>query len=138
MKKIIIDTNWWISFILSKHSFGLPDFFLNESIDFYFSNELLQEIKTTLTYTKRKERINEINLEQFFSFIEEFAVVVDTTSVVTICRDKKDNFLLALAKDAGADYLVSNDGDLLTIKKFETTEIVTLPQFLEIVNQQLL
>lgn len=135
MKKIIIDTNWWVSFILSKHSFGLPDFFLNETIDFYFSNELLQEIKTTLAYTKRKERINTINLEQFFSFIEELAVIVDATSVITICRGRKDNFLLALAKDSGADYLVSNDGDLLTLKKFENTDIVTLPEFIKIINQ---
>ncbi len=135
MKKIIIDTNWWVSFILSKHSFGLPDFFLNETIDFYFSNELLQEIKTTLTYTKRKHRINTINLEQFFSFIEEIAVIVDTTSVVTICRDKKDNFLLALARDAGADYLVSNDEDLLSIKQFQNTLILTLSQFIETINK---
>jgi len=43
MKKIIIDTNWWVSFIISK-SDGLPAFFF-EDIFFCFSPDLTDEIK---------------------------------------------------------------------------------------------
>jgi putative PIN family toxin of toxin-antitoxin system len=135
MKKIIIDTNWWISFILSKHSIKLPEFFLSEMIDFYFSIELLNEINNTLTYSRSKKRINQIKLQEYISFIEESAVIIDTTSLVPICRDPKDNFLLALAKDAGADYLITRDEDLLSLEKFENTFIVTLDQFLKTINE---
>ena len=135
MKKIIIDTNWWISFILSKYSVGLPDFFSNKMIDFYFSNELLQEINNTLTYARSIKRINKINLQKFLDFMEELAVMVNTTSSITICHDPKDNFLSALAKDARADFLITRDEDLLVLKQFENILIVTLPQFLEIINK---
>jgi predicted nucleic acid-binding protein len=51
------------------------------------------------------------------------------TSSVSLCRDKKDNFLLALAKDACADYLITGDKDLLVIKKFERTQIITITEY---------
>lgn len=54
---------------------------------------------------------------------------MQVSSVVDICRDEKDNFLLALAKDSKADYLITGDADLLTIKKFEHTEILTYIEF---------
>src|SRR2546421_541067 len=98
-KKIVLESSWWISFILSKSSFGLPAFFLNEKFDFYFSNELLEEIHNTPLYSRSVKRMNKVNLQRFEDFIQDLAVIVDTTSTVTICRDSKDNFLLALAKD---------------------------------------
>ena len=57
-----------------------------------------------------------------------------TTPLQNWCRDVKDNYLLALSKDADADYLITGDKDLLVLKQFENTLIVTLPQFLEIIN----
>ena len=54
---------------------------------------------------------------------------------ITICRDPKDNFLLALAKDAGADYLITRDDDLLSIKQFEKTIILTLEDFIKTINK---
>jgi len=134
-KKIIIDTSWWISFILSKHSYGLPNFFFSEQFDFYFSSELLQEVNNTLEYTRSIKRLNEINLQTYIDFVEESSVIIDSTSIVTICRDKKDNFLLALARDARADFLITRDPDLLDLKKIENTLIITLQQFLEIINK---
>ena len=63
------------------------------------------------------------------------AVFIETKSTVSICRDPKDNFLLALAKDAGADYLITRDEDLLTIKQFEKTIILTLEDFIRAINK---
>jgi len=54
---------------------------------------------------------------------------------ITICRDPKDNFLLALAKDAGADSLITRDDDLLSIKQFEKTIILTLEDFIKTINK---
>ncbi len=55
--------------------------------------------------------------------------MVDVRSKVELCRDPKDNFLLALAKDGDADYLITGDADLLVLKEFEKTKIVTLAEF---------
>jgi predicted nucleic acid-binding protein len=57
------------------------------------------------------------------------AELIDVRSVVDVCRDPKDNFLLALAKDGNADYLITGDGDLLSMQQFEQTNIVELSTF---------
>ena len=54
--------------------------------------------------------------------------IVDLTSTVDACRDAKDNFLLALCKDGGAEYLVTGDADLLDLKLFESTKIISIAE----------
>ncbi len=134
-KKIIIDTNWWVAFILSKKTTGFPEFFSFTQIDIVFSADLLNEISNTLNYARSIKRVNEYNYNVFLSFVKNSAIVIESKSSITICRDPKDNFLLALAKDAGADYLITRDDDLLSLNQFENTSIVTLQQFIDILNQ---
>ena len=55
---------------------------------------------------------------------------INITSEVSLCRDAKDNYLLALAKDSDANFLLTGDKDLLEIAKFENTEIVTYQELL--------
>jgi len=60
--------------------------------------------------------------------------VVEVTSDVKICRDNKDNFLLNLAIDSKADFLITGDADLLVLEEIRTTMIIPiaqLPDFLE-------
>ncbi len=66
------------------------------------------------------------------SSFEPFIDLIAVESVVTICRDTKDNFLLALAKDSNADYLLTGDKDLLVIKKFGETKITTISAFIDL------
>ncbi len=63
---------------------------------------------------------------------DAFIDLIDVQSIVTICRDPKDNFLLALAKDSKADYLLTGDNDLLDIKNFGKTKIITINNFFEV------
>ena len=53
------------------------------------------------------------------------------SSGLDVCRDKKDNFLLNLACDSKADYLVTGDKDLLEIKSLNKTKILTLSELKE-------
>ena len=75
------------------------------------------------SYFSREEIATLIDL------IEEYGEIVTVKSKVDICRDKEDDFLLSLAKDGKADYLITGDKDLLTIEKFEKTKIVKLTDF---------
>lgn len=43
---------------------------------------------------------------------------------VKVCRDAKDDYLLALAKKGKADILITGDADLLTLKDHERTKII--------------
>lgn len=71
------------------------------------------------------------DIASLIDLIEEYGEIVTVKSKVDICRDKEDNFLLALAKDDKADYLISGDKDLLVIDKFEKTKIIKLTDFLD-------
>ena len=62
---------------------------------------------------------------------EPFIDLIEVQSVITFCRDPKDNFLLALAKDGKADYLLTGDKDLLILTKFGKTKIKTITTFID-------
>jgi len=51
-----------------------------------------------------------------------------------ICRDPKDDFLLALAKTSNADYLVTGDRDLLVLENYGKTKIITIEKFERIIS----
>ena len=52
-------------------------------------------------------------------------------NIEQICRDPKDDFLLALSKKSKADYLITGDKDLLEIGIYARTEILTVNKFKE-------
>jgi putative PIN family toxin of toxin-antitoxin system len=97
-----------------------------------FSTELITEIESTITKPKLKKYFKTNALEEMLLTFEPFIDLIDVQSIVTICRDPKDNFLLALAKDSKADYLLTGDNDLLDIKKFDKTKIITINKFFEV------
>ena len=62
--------------------------------------------------------------------MSERATFIDVSSTVDVCRDAKDNFLLALAKDGKASHLLTGDKDLLVLKNFGKTKILTISEYL--------
>ena len=61
----------------------------------------------------------------------DIAVVVKNLPAVTISPDPFDNYLLATAAAGSADFLVTGDKrDLLALKLYEGTKIVTVRDFL--------
>ena len=52
------------------------------------------------------------------------------TSTTEICRDPKDNFLLSLSANGKATPLIAGDKDLLDLRKYGETEIVTIAEYL--------
>ncbi len=50
-----------------------------------------------------------------------------------MCRDEADDYPLALAVEANANYLVTGDSDLLVLQKIESCQIVDIVTFEEII-----
>ena len=69
-------------------------------------------------------------LQSLLIKIREKANFIAVSSKVNICRDSKDDFLLALAKDGKATHLITGDKDLLDIKLFGKTKIITITEYL--------
>jgi putative PIN family toxin of toxin-antitoxin system len=127
--KIIIDTNLWISFLLSK-KFDFIDSLLNTGkVQLIFCNELLEELADVTGRPKLSRFFTRSEWNLIFDIIDRYAIYIPVVSNVNACRDIKDNFLLSLAKDSQADYLLTGDHDLLTLKIFEKTQILTVAEF---------
>lgn len=129
--RVILDTNLWISYLISKRLSKIDELFDREDLVLLFSEELLEEFVEVAGRAKFRKYFSVGNIEELLSLFDEFGEMVDVSSEVKLCRDSKDNFLLELAKDGNADFLVTGDADLLVINKFEMTEIITYAEFEE-------
>ncbi|HNE50494.1 MAG TPA: putative toxin-antitoxin system toxin component, PIN family [Chitinophagales bacterium] len=127
---IIIDTNLWISFLLTKDFSKLDSILANNSVKLIFSSELLEEFITVTQRRKFKKYFDMDDVQKLILLISDKAIFVKVTSLVNSCRDEKDNFLLALAKDSKATHLITGDKDLLVLKKYKFTQIVTIGEYL--------
>ena len=132
IKKVIIDTSLWISFLISKNYSQLDEIIFEKKCIIVFSEELLNEFLEVIKRPKLRRFFSQEDTENLIETIEEYAQFNEVTSKVTVCRDEKDNFLLSLSKDSDADFLITGDKDLLVLEKFEQTTILTMTQFLEI------
>ena len=127
--RIIIDTNLWISFLLSKKFNFIDELLDSGKVDLVFCDELLAELAEVANRPKLRKYFTTEDWILIIEVIERYAVYIPVISSVTVCRDAKDNFLLSLAKDAKADYLLTGDNDLLVLKTFDVTQIVTITEF---------
>ena len=108
---------------------------VSDDIDLLFSKELFDELETTAKRRKFRKYFDASQVDDLLEMFVEVGKVVPVRSVVAICRDPKDNFLLALAQDGVADYLITGDHDLLSVKKLGKTKIVTLSDFEKMLNE---
>jgi uncharacterized protein len=132
--RLILDTNLWISFLISSKYEKLDELLFNQKCKLLFSQELLEEFVAVAKRPKLRKYISRDELEDILETIDEVAEFVNVTSEISECRDPKDNFLLSLAVDGKADYLLTGDKDLLVLKKIGETEIRTISEFFDIVD----
>ena len=128
--RIVIDTNIWISFLLSKDFSTFDRIISSPSLTLLFSKKLLEEFIEVAQRPKFKKYFSSADLEELLFQMKEHGEFINVTSKATICRDPKDNFLLSLSKDGKASHLITGDKDLLDLKRFGRTQIITLRMYL--------
>lgn len=123
MHNIILDTNVFISGIL----YGGKPAVLLKAIErnvctFYMSSSLQREIEEKLIY---KFDVGPDVIEILRSLLS-YAIYVIPQEKVSVCTDSKDNFLLELAQECKADYLITGDKNhLLHMKQWKNTLIIS-------------
>ena len=129
-ERIVIDTNIFISFLISDTFSKLDKHLRNNDVRFLFSIELLNEFLEVVNRPKLKKYFSDKDLATLLDSINNHSDFIEVTAQVDVCRDKKDNFLLALCEDGKADYLITGDEDLLILKKFKRTAILKITDYL--------
>jgi hypothetical protein len=129
--KIIIDTNLWISFLITKSYKRIDDLIIDKKIRIVFSEELLSEFIEVIQRPELAKYFTKNDLEELLELFDFYGDFIKVKSRIKQCRDPKDNFLLSLAVDGKADYLLTGDKDLLEIKEIGKTKILTITEFLK-------
>jgi len=132
--RVIIDTNLWISFLLTSDLSKFDSILANNKITLIFSQELVEEFVEVTQRNKFKKYFALDDVENLLIKMRSRALFISVKSKVEVCRDVKDNFLLALALDSKATHLITGDKDLLVLKNYGNTKIVTMNEYLTETN----
>ena len=124
---MVVDTNNWVSGFISKRSLvaqRLARLIANEQVKLLFSQDLCDEILSVVQRPKFSKYTNPKDLHDYTQGIAAYSLL-PVTSVVTVCRDPRDNFLLALCQDGNADFLITGDQYLLVLQRFGSIHILS-------------
>ncbi|HDR51082.1 MAG TPA: putative toxin-antitoxin system toxin component, PIN family [Mariniphaga anaerophila] len=127
--KIIVDSNIWISFLIGKSLKGLQNYIDARKVLIITCTEQIQELAGVFQKPKIKRYFTADQGAEFFELLDESSVYVDLKTKTNLCRDIKDNYLLSLAIDSNADFLITGDNDLLVLENVKKTRIVKFTEF---------
>ena len=130
--RVIIDTNLWISFLLSDKLLPLDKIISHHEIELIFSLELIDELVEVTQRPRFRKYFPIAYVQTLLEKLQARSTTIKVTSEIEICRDPEDNFLLALAKDSDAHFLLTGDNDLLVMGSFGNTKIITFIDFMKV------
>jgi len=134
MYKVIIDSNIWVSFMIGKNLRRLLQYIRNEQITIITCTEQLQELSDAFQKPKLHKYFQSNQIATFFSFLRGVSLIVPITANISLCRDPKDDYLLALSISSDAHYLVTGDKDLLEMQKVNNTIIIKYTDFETVID----
>ncbi len=133
--RVVVDANVLISCLIRPNGrTGRIRVYMREGrFTMLYSRETLAEFVNVISrpHLAEKYRIQEQDIHAFRSLILMRGKRIEIKTHVNVCRDPKDNIYLSMALDGRADYIVSGDGDLLSLNPFRGIPIVRPAEFLD-------
>ena len=137
MRRVVFDTVIFVRVLINPHGiWGRLIFQYGHAYVLIISPPVVEEILEVLhrpELTRRFRSLEGLNLTRMIEILDQ-AEVVEVQSVPPVSRDPKDDRFLATALAARADFLVTEDNDLLVLGAHRGTPILTASQFLAIVE----
>jgi putative PIN family toxin of toxin-antitoxin system len=111
-----------------------------ETFQLYLSADILDETRRVLleeVHIRKRYPYTDDDVEEFVTVLRETAFVIPIPAQFErICRDPNDDMVLACALAARVPYLVSRDKDLLTLKTYKETSILTPEAFMYLLRSR--
>ncbi|HOO73406.1 MAG TPA: putative toxin-antitoxin system toxin component, PIN family [Spirochaetota bacterium] len=130
--KVVLDTNIIVAAYASR---GLCNSLFELCLDrcsVIISDFILNEVKKTLA---KKLKMPDTNVTTVIDFLKEFCILSSYSRLAeSVCRDKSDNEILALAVSNNAEYIITGDNDLLVLREYNGIPIVNPRDFWGIVK----
>lgn len=127
--RIVFDTNVILSALITQ---GLSSRILDLCIDqheLFTSPFILDEVSDKLI---NKFHVPVKDIKETMGFLRStFSKMMPEGDMPNTCRDMDDNNILMLAGHVHAQLIITGDKDLLSVKKYGNTKIITPREFME-------
>ncbi|OGG31230.1 putative toxin-antitoxin system toxin component, PIN family [Candidatus Gottesmanbacteria bacterium RIFCSPLOWO2_02_FULL_38_8] len=129
--KVVFDTNVFVSgLVFGGNCEKILRLFKDEQIELLISPQTHTEVLKKLPhFGLGKKYFNEQNAQ-----IQAKATRVFPRIKINVCRDPKDDIFLELCLAGNANYLITGDKDLLDLKSYRSTLILSPKEFLKILS----
>ena len=131
--RIVIDTN----VIASAMFFGgrprqLVELLIKRKLEAFVTEEIVIEYQETCDELCSRYPGKPVRLP--LHLIIAACKMIKAHSVINVCRDPDDNKFIECAVDAKCLYVVSGDKDLLCVDSYQDVRIITVAEFLDLVQ----
>lgn len=132
-KNIVLDTNTVLSATLYPDSIvGRAFQKATNHYQIVLSTKVWNEYNDVITRPKFDKYLDEFDRLFFITSMKQNALFIETTEIITDCRDPKDNKFLELAVAANAPIIITGDEDLLVLNPYRDITILKSGAFLEL------
>lgn len=129
--RVVVDTNLWISLLIGGKLGNLLEVLVDPKLELVSTELLKAEIVNVTQRPKFQRYFSKEKVEALMEWMDEVTTTVTIDKITPRCRDPKDDYLLELAVQSHAIYLVSGDNDLLVLQQVEGCRIMTCSQFID-------
>lgn len=128
--KLVFDTNVIFSAFATRGLANSIFEFCLQQHTIVLSDHILGELEISFL---KKLKMPQDKIQAVLSFLKEFCLIADSIKLKgNVCRDHEDDKILGLAINAGVDFIITGDKDLLVLKIVESIPILTPREFWEI------
>ncbi len=136
--RAVLDTVVFVRALINpKGRWGRLLFELSDRYVITLSPDIIKEILSVLYRPALRERCpamaEPVELERVLSLLEQ-AEVVEPDQQLAVCRDPSDNKFFECAVAGGADYIVSEDRDILDVGEYEGIKTVSAEGFMALLS----
>lgn len=141
MIRAVLDANTLVSAIINKPfsvSQEIYQNFVSKRFLLIVSPSLLAEVEDVLNRNRvmKLHKHATENLQKIISELANLSYVVPGKTEIQVVRDPDDDKIIIAAVEGNAEYIVSRDKDLLDLKEYQGTKIITPEKFMGILRAE--
>ena len=132
--RIVLDSNVLVSALLGQGGPRRLLLHLSREHTIVSSVQMLAELEDVLH--REKFQLTDSQISDYLSLIIAGSTVLDVADYPDIIKaDPDDDVILASALEGKADYLVTGDKHLLSLREYQKTKIITVKQMLALLEK---
>jgi len=137
--RAVLDTVVFVRALINpKGRWGRLLFDLSDRYVIVLSPDIISEIVSVLYRPALRERFPQMaeppQLDRVLRLFEQ-AEIVEPAEEVSVCRDPNDNKFFACALAGRADYIVTEDDDILDVGEFRGARAISAAEFIALLEE---